>query len=54
MDIIKESAKLRKKIQNITRKLTDGTALSEDQRQQLKDTRRQLRKDFEALLKKKF
>ena len=43
MDIIKESAK---KINNITRKLTDGTTLSENQRQELKDTRSQLRKEF--------
>ena len=51
MDFVKDSAKLRKNIENITRKLTDGTALSEDQKKQLEDKRSQLRKQFDALLR---
>ena len=52
MDLVKESAKLRTKIEKINTTLTDGTALSEKQIQDLKDQQRQLIKQFQALLKK--
>ena len=51
MDFVKESANLRKQIGKINT-LTDGTALSEKQIQDLKDKQRQLIKQFQALLKK--
>ena len=52
MDLVKESSKLRKKIEKISTILKDGTALSEQQIQDLKEQRRQLIKQFDALLKK--
>ena len=52
MDFVKESAKLRKQIEKINTTLTDGTALSENKIQDLKDQQRQLIKQFQALLKK--
>ena len=51
MDLVKESAKLRKKIEKINTILKDGAALSEKQIQDLKDQRRQLIKQFQAILK---
>ena len=52
MDLVKDSAVLRKKIEKINRTLTGGTALSEDQIAELKDKCHELIHQFKALVKK--
>ena len=52
MDLVKETAKLRKKIEKINRTLTDSTALSEQQISDLKHQHQVLKCQFKALLKK--